>query len=363
MPTRLPAITPMLAVTATLPSDQEAYAFEYKWDGMRALVRLDGGKLRITSRSGQDISARFPELAGLADDLPDRTILDGEIVALGANGRPDFGRLQGRMGLVDPATIRRKARLTPIHYLVFDVPVLEGLSLVELPFLERRRALESLRLAGPFWETPPSHVGVGSAMLSVSQSMGLEGVMAKRLDSRYTAGQRSPRWLKIRNRLRQEFVIGGWTAGEGGRRGTLGALLLGHYGAGGPAAKLHYVGRVGSGFEDETLARLVMQLKALSRVASPFDSSADEEDGDVIFVEPQMVAEVEFSGLTGHRMLRQAVFKGLRTDKAPGDVVWEQVEHGPIRAAAADENYSSMDAEEVDEWQERSGADPSASAS
>jgi bifunctional non-homologous end joining protein LigD len=152
--------------------------------------------------------------------------------------------------------------------------------------------------------------------------------VAKRLDSPYLPGVRSPHWVKVRNRNRQEFVIGGWTVGEGSRGGTVGSLLLGVYGSPLGGKKLHYVGRVGSGFKDADLALLKRRLTELARDADPFHPF-DPEGAKPRFVKPELVCEAEFSGLANHRVLRQAAFKGLRSDKPAKDVVWEQADVVP----------------------------------
>jgi len=351
-------LAPMLAVPGGLPADPQAFAFEYKWDGMRALVEVRAGRLRIWSRNGLEQQLRFPELAGLAGALKGHDVLlDGEIVAFDAKGRPDFGRLQNRFGLKDPRDIATQAKAHPTHFLAFDVLRLDGRDLTRLPYQERRRVLESLRLEGDSWGTTPSHVGAGQAMLQLSRDMGLEGVMAKRLDSPYLSGDRSPAWLKVRNRNRQEFVVGGWSEGAGTREGTFGALLVGVHegprrskgkpqGAKARAASLRYMGRVGSGYRADDLARLQQGLDSLAAAKSPFAALPPEEvaAAGVHFVKPRLVVEVEFNGLSRHGALRQASFKGLRTDKDAGGVVWEQAEVNGT-------------------WQERSGADPSVLAS
>jgi len=339
----------MLATpAATLPTAHD-YAYEFKWDGMRALAHINDppGALRLLSRNGNDVTAWFPELAPMAAALKRPVVLDGEIVCMGAGGRPDFGRLQSRLGLLDAGQARRQAKAHPAHFVAFDVLYLGGRSLLDKPYAVRRHQLEALGLDGPSWGTSPSRVNAGAQMLDASRHLGMEGIMAKRLTSRYTAGRRSDAWLKIRNRLRQEFVVGGWSDGDGSRRGSFGSLLVGHYPAA-PATghrrpRLHYVGRVGSGFRGTELARLRPQLKALARLDCPFQAGSEEEAGDVHWVEPRLVAEVEFAGLTQNGMLRQATFKGLRTDKPARQVVWEQAEVTP--------------------WHAQSGVDPSVSVS
>ena len=354
MPRSASPPAPMLATAGSLPADPGAYAFEYKWDGMRVLAFCAGGRVRLVSRNGNDVTARFPELAGLCGALGGRAaVLDGEVVALDRRGRPDFGLIQLRMGLLDDVEVRRRAEDTPVRYFVFDLLELDGKGLARRPFRERRALLESLSLDGPHWAVPPSHPGEGAAMLEVSRAMGLEGVVAKRLDSPYRPGERSLEWIKVRNRMRQEFVVAGWSEGQGARAGMFRALLLGVRLR--PGAPLTYIGRVGSGFKAAEVERLTRQLKALARFDPPLASTAGIDLATVHWVEPVLVLEAEFSGLARGGVLRQASFKGLRGDKHPDEVVWEQAE--------APQPTTDDNDEEVTPWQGLSGADPSVLAS
>jgi len=195
---------------------------------------------------------------------------------------------------------------------------LEGHTTMSLPYTERRKLLEGLDLEGDYWRTPSHHAGDGEAMLKASAEQGLEGVVAKRLDSRYEPGSRSGAWLKIKNRLSQELVIGGWLPGEGGRRDTLGSLAVGFYEDG----RLRYAGNVGTGFTQQTLSEVLAELKKRARPDSPFEGRQPPKA--VRFVEPELVAEVEFRGWTKTRTLRQPSFKGLRDDKNARDVIFEE---------------------------------------
>src|SRR4051794_6535379 len=234
--TKLPdLVRPMLAVLRDeLPADDGAYGYEFKWDGVRAMVYVDGGRPRALSRNDRDVTGSYPELRAMAESLGSRqVVLDGEIVAMDEAGRPSFGTLQQRMHVGNAAQVRRLMTSTPVTYLVFDVLHLDGQSLLETPYAERRRILESLELSGPSWQTPPHFEGGGDAVLAASKQQGLEGVIAKRLDSRYLPGSRSDCWLKLKNLRTQEVVIGGWKPGEGRRKGAIGSLLLGVPGAAG----------------------------------------------------------------------------------------------------------------------------------
>jgi bifunctional non-homologous end joining protein LigD len=313
-------LVPMLARLSTLPKRDSDYAFEIKWDGVRTIAYIDGGRVRLESRNLREVTRQYPELRRLGRELgARRVVLDGEIVALDEKGRPDFQRLQPRMHLAAESAIRRRMTEIPIVYMVFDLLYLDGHSTMDKAYTERRELLEALDLNGDNWRTPGGHVGDGKAMLQASADQGLEGVVAKRLDSRYEPGGRSGAWLKIKNQLRQELVVGGWLPGQGGRSSTLGSLAVGYY----DGERLIYAGNVGTGFTQRALDDMLERLKPLERDTSPFDGRQPPKG--TIFVEPRLVAEVEFRGWTKTRTLRQPAFKGLRDDKDPRDVIFEEV--------------------------------------
>lgn len=317
---------PMRARTGDLPLDPEDWAYEIKWDGVRALLYTEGGSIRLEARSGNDITARYPELRGIGRALGSReALLDGEVVAFDADGRPDFGRLQRRMHLASDSAVRRRMGDTPVAYMAFDLLHLDGHSTTNLSYAERRELLEALELEGPSWRTPAFHTDDGSALLEASREQGLEGIVAKRLDSRYEPGRRSGAWIKVKNVRRQEVVIGGWLPGQGARRGHLGALLAGVYEHGEAGkARLRYVGRVGTGFDETELARLDELLGPLARESSPFGAGA-RLPREACFCEPALVAEVGFAEWTRTGTLRAPRYLGLRDDSAPLEVVAEPV--------------------------------------
>ena len=246
------SVVPMMAKLADgVPHDDDAYGYEFKWDGIRAVAFSQGGRLRLLTRNQEEVTFRYPELRALAETLAaHEAVLDGEIVAIGPRGIPSFEELQQRMGLNSETEIRRKMKEVPVAYMIFDVIYLDGHLLTGLPYVERRKRLEGLKLKGPSWETPAYQRGDGQAMLDGSDEAGLEGIMAKRLDSKYELGRRSAAWLKVKNHLRQELVIGGWLEGQG-RRKDLGALLVGYH----SDSDLVYAGKVGTGFDDRKIGR------------------------------------------------------------------------------------------------------------
>ena len=314
-------VVPMLARLSKLPRNDADYAFEIKWDGVRTILYCEGGRVRLESRNLREVTRQYPELRALGRELGSRrVILDGEIVALDEHGRPDFQRLQPRMHLESEAAVRRRMADTPIVYMIFDLLYLDGHSTMPLAFHERHKLLDGLRLEGPHWRVPSYHVGDGKAMLEASKEQELEGVIAKRLDSRYEPGGRSGAWLKIKNHLRQELVVGAWLPGKGGRSGTLGSLAVGFY----DGKELVYAGNVGTGFTERTLDDLTRRLEPLQTADSPFVGRQPPKGS--VFVEPRLVVEVEFRGWTRTRTLRQAAFKGLRDDKDPRDVIFEETQ-------------------------------------
>jgi bifunctional non-homologous end joining protein LigD len=308
-------VEPMLATTGRLPADDEDWAYEIKWDGVRAIGFLDGGRLRLQARSGRDVTSRYPELRPMGEALAGReAVVDGEVVAFD-EGRPSFQKLQGRMHLTSEPAVRRLARTDPVHYVVFDLLFLDGRSLMALPYAERRVRLAGLDLDGPTWQAPAHHVGDGAALLELTRAQQLEGIIAKRLDCPYTPGRRSPGWVKVKNVASADVVVGGWLPGEGGRSGRIGALVIGQPDADGA---LRYAGRVGSGFTEAELVRLGGLLAPLAREDSPF--AGTQPPKQTRFVDPQLVAHVNFNERTRTGTLRQPSYKGLRDDVAPEDL-------------------------------------------
>ncbi|MFL5864099.1 MAG: non-homologous end-joining DNA ligase [Solirubrobacteraceae bacterium] len=313
-------ILPMLAGAGEMPDHEEKWSFEVKWDGVRAIAYIKPGRLRLESRNLNEITDAYPEVRGILRDLGMReAVFDGEIVAFGDDGRPSFERLQRRMHVTSASAVRRLSSSSPVVYAIFDLLYLDGHSLMALPYEERRARLDELRLGGPAWRVPANHRGRGRALLEATEAQGLEGVVAKRLDSRYEPGRRTGAWVKIKHVRRQELVICGWLPGEGRRADRIGALLMGYWTGDG---RLRYAGRVGTGFTERTLAELGRALAPLRCDNCAFDE-APKLPRNAVFVEPELVAEIEFREWTSEGIMRAPSFKGLRDDKDGSRVVRE----------------------------------------
>ncbi|GAB2711639.1 non-homologous end-joining DNA ligase [Nocardia thraciensis] len=311
---RLPRYAAMLAVAGPLPSDDDGWARETKFDGIRAIGYIDDA-LRLVSRNDKDITAAWPELAGLAPAVP-RFVVDGEIVAVGAAGRTSFEALQPRMHLRHQARIRALAAADPVTYMIFDLLHIGDRPLLDLPYRQRRELLEGLGLAGPHWQVPPRLSGTGAEALAESRRRGLEGIVCKRLDSRYLPGRRSDLWTKVKNVREQEVVIVGWRPGTGRRTGRIGSLLLGIHD---DTGKLVYSGSVGTGFTEAVLDDLAADLRPLRRTAPTVKADVP----DAVWVSPELVGEVAFTEWTSDGRLRHPSWRGLRPDKSPDRVTRE----------------------------------------
>jgi bifunctional non-homologous end joining protein LigD len=326
-------ILPMLAGSGELPAREEKWSFEVKWDGVRAIAYVKPGRLRLESRNLNEITETYPEVRGILRDMGMReAVFDGEIVAFGDDGRPSFERLQRRINVSSASAVRRLEASTPVVYAIFDLLYLDGHSLMALPYEQRRERLEELELGGPAWRVPAAHPGRGSALLAATEAQGLEGVVAKRLDSRYETGRRTGAWVKIKHVRRQELIICGWLPGEGRRTDRIGALLMGYWTDDG---RLSYAGRVGTGFTERTLNELARKLAPLRRTDSPFDD-APKLPRNAVFAEPDLVAEIEFREWTTEGVMRAPSFKGLRPDKEAVEVVREDGGAAPGAEDGAD---------------------------
>jgi bifunctional non-homologous end joining protein LigD len=313
-------LAPMLAAIGELPrADDPRWGYEFKWDGVRALAHVRAGHLRLRARSGNDVTATYPELHRLPEVLSGHdAVLDGEVVAMDAQGRPDFGLLQGRMQRTGPEVVRMAAA-APVTYLVFDLLALDGENLLGLPYTERRERLDALGLVSDRWVTTPWFRGNGDQVQAASLENGLEGVVAKRLDSVYRPGGRGPDWRKVKNLRTQSVVVGGWRPGEGRRAGGIGSLLVGVHD---DTGRLVFAGHVGTGFTARALADLEPLLTP--RPTSPFaDALPRDVTRDAYWVEPRLVGEVRYTEWTREGRLRHPAWRGLRDDQSPEDVVVE----------------------------------------
>ena len=312
---------PMMATSGDAADLQGSnWQFELKWDGVRAILVADEEALRIFSRNGNDVTRTYPELADRSCWPEQPFVADGEIIAVGPAGRPDFGLLQGRMKLTRPADVARARTAIPVQLMLFDLLHDGGTDLRRLPLAKRRQRLEEFFTASgcpaglsPVLEERVEHI------LESARELGLEGVMAKRTDSRYVSGQRTRTWIKLKVEQTQEVVVGGWRPGKGGRQDTVGSLLVGIP----DGRKLQYAGRVGSGFSGRELAELRQTVESLARKTSPFVDVPRPDAADAHWVTPQLVGEVTYSEWTGTGRLRHPVWRGWRLDKDPAEVVRE----------------------------------------
>lgn len=299
----IPDYQPMLATPWPDAFDDDGWWFEVKWDGYRAIVGNDGGRLRARSRRGLDLLGRFPEVSKLP--IPDDVVLDGEVIAFDDEGRPSFQLLQ--MG-------------SPVNLVVFDVLYRDG-DLSELGYEERREVLEGLALPSPIVVPEPTR-GSGKALFEAAKRSGLEGIVAKKSGSRYHPGRRSPDWRKVAVKHRLRAVVGGYLAGEGSRASTFGSLLLGLY----EGEDLRWIGAVGSGFDGRSLESVYRSLREIERPDSPFVNPVTVP-GKKTWVEPRMVVAVEFKEWTRDDRLRAPVFKGVEIAD-PRTVTWESERPG-----------------------------------
>ncbi|MGO4238263.1 ATP-dependent DNA ligase [Pseudarthrobacter sp. YAF2] len=312
---------PMMATAGTEADLRgSTWQYELKWDGVRAILVADTEKIRILSRNGNDVTKTYPELTDRVCWPEQPFVADGEIIAVGPGGRPDFGLLQGRMKLTRAADVAKARTAIPVQLMLFDLLFEDGEDLRRLPLSQRRRRLEA------FFRPSDSPVDLSMVLdepvgllLESARELGLEGVMAKRTDSRYVSGQRTRTWVKLKLEQTQEVVVGGWRPGKGGREETVGSLLVGIP----DGDKLKYVGRVGSGFSTRELSELRQTVERLGRKTSPFHEVPRPDAADAHWVAPELVGEVTYSEWTGPGRLRHPRWRGWRVDKDPAEVVRE----------------------------------------
>lgn len=311
-------IRPMLATAGAVPvAEESAWAFEMKWDGVRAVVYVDHGSVRVLTRNDREVLATYPEVGGLGEVFASRQVIfDGELIACDATGRPSFGELQQRMHVQRPSAALRER--VPVTLLLFDLLYLDGVSLLNTAYCERRAQLEGLEIRAGAWDTPPIFEGDGAAALQMSSAQGLEGVVAKRGTSAYEPGRRSHSWLKLKHQRMQEVVIAGWKPGRNARDGRIGSLLIG---VPDEEGRLVFAGHVGTGFTMAMLDDLSSRLKPHARRTSPFAGEVPREHArDAQWVTPKLVGEVVFTEWTRDGRLRHPAWRGLRPEKSPDEV-------------------------------------------
>src|SRR5467141_3816320 len=312
MPVR---VEPMLATLADRPFSDPNWLFEIKWDGVRALARIENDALTLRSRTGVDVAKRYPELASLPDALAARqAILDGEIVALDAQGHSSFELLQERMHVRAPN--ENLVAQMPAVYFAFDLLYCDGYDVREAPLLERKQLLQRLLYTSERFRYADHQLEHGKELFTLAEQNGLEGIVAKRADSPYVS-DRSPYWVKLKITKTVDAVVGGWTEARTPAL-PFGSLLLGLY----QGKKLRFIGHVGSGFDTKKLKELSSRLKELAAPACPFDA-VPETNEKPFWVSPALVARVKFSGWTQEHSLRHPVFLALREDARPADCQWE----------------------------------------
>jgi len=328
----LSKIEPMLASAADQPFDSPDFTYEPKWDGVRTIAFVDGGEVRLQTRNLLDCTKQYPEATQAAEALTGayHAILDGEIVALNEKGVPSFQRLQPRMHVSDESTVRKLRKSTPVIYQVFDILYADGEDLTRKPLRERMRRLDDALTPMGSIRRSEGFPGTGVALFEAAREQGIEGIVAKRLDSIYQPGARSPAWVKIKAFRTMECVIGGWTAGQGGRTKTLGALLLGVYRDG----KLQPVGHVGTGFDERTLRDLLKILEEHESPTSPF-ATEPRVNQPARWCLPELVCEVEYVEITRDGTLRHPTYRGLRPDVDPRDATGEERRESAKKAQEA----------------------------
>jgi bifunctional non-homologous end joining protein LigD len=315
---RAPEIAPMTCGATTAPPDLDGWVCEPKWDGVRAVLAVDGSGVTARSRNANDVTGAYPELAPIGAIGGRRSVvLDSEVITLDARGRPSFERLQRRMHVRRPSA--ELVAEVPVHVVCFDLLWADGVDLCPLPLAERRVRLEALAQDEPALRLSPRLPDdlTAEELLDACRSSGMEGFVAKREDSPYLAGRRSPAWAKVKAVHRREVVVGGWMEGEGGRAGRIGSLAVGwvdpaHADAWPDGPCLRWAGQVGSGLSELLLQQLHPVAQGFGRDASPF---LDAPKGAKIhWMAPVLVVEVQFTEVTSAGTFRHPVLKGTRPD-------------------------------------------------
>jgi bifunctional non-homologous end joining protein LigD len=317
-----PPYVPMLAEGGGKPFDGKDWWFEPKLDGIRTLATMSTGETRLQTRNGRDVTDTYPELHMIHELVNQvNAVIDGEIVAFDAEGRPSFETLQQRMNLKNEREIKRMSKQIPVTLVAFDLLWLDGNELIGLPLEERRELLEGVVERDERLEVVTHVEGEGTAFVDAARQLRLEGVVAKKKGTKYQPGRRTPEWKKIKLTNTQDCVILGWTRGEGSRGETFGALLVGAIVDG----DVRWIGQVGTGFTQKMQDVVLEQLKPLVRKTPPIDDKDLKAVKGATFVEPKVVCEVEYLEITkSTNKMRAPSFKGLRPDKGPDETVLER---------------------------------------
>jgi len=307
-------IRPMLAQTAQ-PFNSKEHYFEPKWDGMRCIAYVKSGRVELQNRNLRDVTKTYPELEAVTDRVKARSaILDGEIVVL-EKGLPNFDLLQNRFGVDDPIHVKMLSRKIPTTYIAFDLLHLNGKDLVNEPLSSRREELAAITTDSPYLLLSQYVIGGGKSYFRNALKLGFEGAMAKRSESVYQIGTRNEDWLKLKRVKGIDCTIAGYTIGTGARSPTFGALVLAAYDKEG---RLRHLGNVGTGFTDLTILRMMKLLKPL-RVKAKAIPGEVKAPAPIIWVKPQLVAEIGYMNMTRDGKLRLPRFERLRFDKLASD--------------------------------------------
>jgi bifunctional non-homologous end joining protein LigD len=308
-------IRPMQAKTGE-PFNSKDYFFEPKWDGLRALLFFQKGKIELQNRNLRDATQSYPELQEISQRIKAKTaIIDGEVVVLREDGVPDFGQLQARFGVDDPKRVNVLAKTTPVTYVAFDLLHLNGQDIIARPLADRKKRLKSIINEGPYLLYGDHVEAEGTRFFKEAISRGFEGVIAKQSESQYFLGLRTEYWVKTKKINTADCVVVGWSEGEGARASSFGSLILGAYDDDG---HLTHIGNVGGGFSNRTLFDIKGRLSRIEKKTATVDGSVDSPT-PVTWVKPRLVVEVAYLAVTKDGRLRFPRFKRLRTDKAPVD--------------------------------------------
>jgi len=306
-------IRPMMAKTG-IPFDSDNHFFELKWDGLRALMFLQNGKLELQNRNLRDVTASYPEIQTVTKRVrAKKAIIDGEVVVLSKKGTPDFGKLQNRFGIEDPKRVETARRANPVTYVAFDLLHLNGKDIIKNQLEIRKSTLHDLIEEGPHLLYGDHIERYGLEYYSEALKLGFEGVIGKEKHSPYLIGVRSSFWTKSKGSQTLDAIVVGYTQGEGMRKATFGSLVMAMYD---DTGNLVHVGNVGGGFDDKSLLEIKPMLDKLV-VKKPVITGPIEAPSPITWVKPSIVCEILYANITSDKKLRFPRFKTLRLDKRP----------------------------------------------